>query len=118
MFRDEDTSAGVDRDNSLETQGPSFPYCGCFNVQANVKHKSIAAAMSFFTLTGSDGGDENAVPGMGGAFISSWRASRRCGCIANSASAKAAWFMLHRLRAFEEEPGQFLGPVEVDETQP
>ena len=30
---------------------------------------------------------------------------------------KAAWFMLHRLRkAFEAETGQFLGPVEVDET--
>ena len=44
--------------------------------------------------------------------VSSMRLHRELGI-----GQKAAWFMLHRLRfAFEEEPGQFLGPVEVDET--
>ena len=128
MFRDEDTAR-----EWIETvrwpQGPYCPYCGSFNVQANVKHKSMThrcrdcEGKPFFTLRTGSVMAGTKMPYRAWAVgiylfsvnikgVSSMRLHRELGI-----GQKAAWFMLHRLRfAFEEEPGQFLGPVEVDET--
>ena len=128
MFRDEDTAR-----EWIETvrwpQGPYCPYYGSFNVQANVKHKSMThrcrdcEGKPFFTLRTGSVMAGTKMPYRAWAVgiylfsvnikgVSSMRLHRELGI-----GQKAAWFMLHRLRfAFEEEPGQFLGPVEVDET--
>ena len=127
-FRDKGTARGW-----IETvrwpQGPYCPHCGSFNVQAGIAHKTMTHrcrecdGKPMFTLrTGSVmGGSKLKYRAWAvGIYlfsvnikgVSSMRLHREMGI-----GQKAAWFMLHRLRlAFDEEPGQFAGPVEADET--
>ena len=110
-------------------KGPYCPYCGSFNVQDDVKHKSMThrcrdcESKPFFTLRTGSVMAGTKMPYRTWAIgiylfttnlkgVSSMRLHREVGI-----GQKAAWFLLHRLRfAFEEDPGQFAGPVEVDET--
>ena len=127
MFRDEDAA----RDwiaAQRWPQGPYCPYCGSFNVQAGIKHKTMThrcrdcdnkPMFSLKTGTVMEGSKIKYRAWAVGIYlfttnlkgISSMKVHREVGI-----GQKAAWFMLHRLRkAFEEETGPFSGPVEVDE---
>ena len=128
MLRDEDAAR-----EWLEAvrwpEGPFCPYCGSFNVQVNVRHKSMThrcrdyEGKPFFTLRTGSVMAGTKMPYRAWAVgiylfsvnikgVSSMRLHRELGI-----GQKAAWFMLHRLRcAFEEEQGPFAGPVEADET--
>ena len=109
--------------------GPHCPYCGSFNVQSNIKHKTMThrcrdcegkPTFSLKTGTVMEGSNLKYRVCAVGIYlfttnikgISSMKLHRELGI-----GQKAAWFMLHRLRkAFEAEVGPFAGPVEVDET--
>ena len=112
--------------------GPYCPYCGSFNVQSNIKHKTMThrcrekgcdgktKMFSIKTGTVMEGSNLKYRAWAIGIYlfmtnlkgVSSMRLHRELGI-----GQKAAWFMLHRLRkAFEAEEGPFSGPVEVDET--
>lgn len=128
MFRDEN-----DAREWIESvrwpQGPYCPYCGSFNVQAGIKHKTMThrcrdcPSKPMFTLrTGSvmEGSKLKYRAWAVGIYlfsvnikgVSSMKLHREL-----KIGQKAAWFMLHRLRlAFEEDTGLFVGPVEADET--
>ena len=128
MFRDE-----KDAIKWLEElrwpDGPHCPTCGSFNVQSNIKHKTMTHRCRecpnrrMFTLRmGSimEGTKLNYRFWAIGIYlfttnikgISSMRLHRELGI-----SQKAAWFMLQRLRkAAESAEDMFAGPVEVDET--
>ncbi len=109
--------------------GPYCPYCGSFNVQSGIKHKTMThrcrdcsnkPKFSVKTGTVMEGSNLKYRVWAVGIYllttnikgVSSMRLHRELGI-----GQKAAWFMLHRLRkAFEIEVGPFAGPVEVDET--
>ena len=109
--------------------GPHCPYCGSFNVQSNIKHKTMThrcrdcegkPMFSLKTGTVMEGSNLKYRAWAVGIYlfttnikgISSMKLHRELGI-----GQKAAWFMLHRLRkTFEAEVGPFAGPVEVDET--
>ena len=108
--------------------GPYCPHCGTFNVQANIKHKSMTHrcrdcdGKPMFTLrTKTPLADSNLgyrdwafgiylfSTGLKG--TSSMKLHRDLGV-----TQKTAWFMLHRLReGLKSSPQSFAGPVEVDE---
>lgn len=128
MFRDED-AARQWIESIRWPKGPYCPYCGSFNVQDDVKHKSMTHRCRecedkpFFTLRTGTVMAGTKMPYRAWAVgiylftcnikgVSSMRLHRELGI-----GQKAAWFMLHRLReAFETEGGPFAGPVEADET--
>ena len=108
---------------------PYCPYCGSFNVQSNIKHKTMThrcrdcegkPMFSIKTGTVMEGSNLKYRVWAVGIYlfttnikgVSSMKLHRELGI-----GQKAAWFMLHRLRkVFEAETGPFVGPVEVDET--
>ncbi len=110
-------------------QGAYCPRCGSFNVQCGIKHTSQThrcrdcPGKPMFTVRTGSVMAGTKMPYRVWAVgvyllsvnikgVSSMRLHREL-----KIGQKAAWFMLHRLRlAFEEEPGQFAGPVEADET--
>ena len=131
MFRDNDAAR-----DWLEAQrwpdGPYCPSCGSFNVQRNIKHKTMThrcrecmtgKSKTMFTLRKGTVMEGTKMPYRAWAVgiylfttnikgVSSMRLHRELGI-----SQKSAWFMLHRLRkAYEIEVGPFSGPVEVDES--
>ena len=112
--------------------GPYCPYCGSFNVQSNIKHKTMThrcrekgcdgktKMFSIKTGTVMEGSNLKYRAWAVGIYlfmtslkgVSSMKLHRELGI-----GQKAAWFMLHRLRkAFEAEECPFSGPVEIDET--
>ena len=108
---------------------PYCPYCGSFNVQSNIKHKTMThrcrdcegkPMFSIKTGTVMEGSNLKYRVWAVGIYlfttnikgVSSMKLHRELGI-----GQKAAWFMLHRLRkVFEADAGPFVGPVEVDET--
>ncbi len=134
MFRDEDTAREWIADQRWP-DGPHCPKCGSFNVQSNIKHKTMThrcrdcysgksgKSKTMFSLkTGTimEGSNLKYRAWAVGIYlfttnikgVSSLKLRRELGI-----GQKAAWFMLHRLRlAFEQETGLFEGPVEADET--
>ena len=131
MFRDEDTA----REWIAEHRWPDGPYCpkcGSFNVQCNIKHKTMThrcrdcmtgkskTMFSIKTGTVMEGSNLKYRPWAVGIYmfmtnikgISSTHLQHEL-----KISQKAAWFMMHRLRlVFEADTEPFAGPVEVDET--
>jgi len=109
--------------------GPACPHCRTSEVQCNIKHPTMThrcrkcpgkPMFSMKTGTVMEGSKIKYRHWAVGIYlfttnikgISSIRLHRDLGI-----GQKAAWFMLHRLRdAFENETGQFVYPVEVDET--
>ena len=109
--------------------GPYCPKCGSFDVQCNIKHKTMTHRCRdcpdrhMFTIRmGSvmEGSKLALRKWAIGIYlfttnikgISSMRLHRELGI-----TQKSAWFMLQRLRkAAEQQVGPFSGPVEVDET--
>ena len=128
MFPDEETSMSWLAEQRWPN-GPKCPHCGTFNVQSNIKHKTMTHRCRecekkpmFSTKTGTvmEGSNLKYRIWAIGIYlfttnikgISSMKLHRELGI-----GQKAAWFMLHRLRkAYELEVGLFTGPVEVDET--
>ena len=128
MFPDDDTARAW-----FEAQrwpnGPYCPHCGTFNVQANIKHKTMThrcrecAGKPMFTLRMGTPLEGSKVGYRKWAFAiyllttglkgtSSLKLHRDIGV-----TQKTAWFMMHRLREALTVSGQaFDGPVEVDET--
>lgn len=128
MFPDEDAAR-----TWIEKQrwpgGPSCPFCGTSNVQADIKHKTMThrcrkcegkPMFSLKTGTVMEGSKLKYRPWAIAIYlfttnikgISSLKLHRELGI-----SQKAAWFMLHRIRyACDIEVGPFNGPVEADET--
>ena len=128
MFPDEETSR-----RWLEVQrwpdGPRCPHCGTDNVQAGIKHPTMTHRCRecekkpmFSVRTGTIMQNSKIThqqwavgvylftTGLKG--ISSMKLHRELGL-----TQKAAWFMLHRLRAaYSHGRGPFSGPVEADET--
>ena len=108
---------------------PYCPYCGSFNVQSNIKHKTMThrcrdcegkPMFSLKTGTVMEGSNLKYRAWAVGIYlfttnikgISSMKLHRELGI-----GQKAAWFMLHRLRkVFDAEVGPFAGAIEVDET--
>ena len=131
MFSDEDKA----REWIAEHRWPDGPYCpkcGSFNVQCNIKHKTMThrcrdccsgksrTMFSIKTGTVMEGSNLKYRPWAIGIYmfmtnikgISSTHLRREL-----KISQKAAWFMMHRLRmVFEEDSEPLAGPVEVDET--
>ena len=112
--------------------GPFCPKCGSFNVQSNIKHRTMThrcrdcskgQSRTMFTLRMGTIMEGSKLPYRIWAIglylfttnikgISSMRLHRELGI-----TQKSAWFLLHRLRkAAESGQGAFSGPVEVDET--
>ena len=112
--------------------GPHCPKCGSFNVQSDIKHRtmthrcrdcSTGKSRTMFTLRVGTVMEGSKLPYRAWATaiylyatnlkgVSSMKLHRELGI-----SQKAAWFMLHRLRkAAESGAGLFSGPVEADET--
>ena len=109
--------------------GPHCPYCGTFNVQADIKHKTMThrcrecPGKPMFSLKTGTVMEASKLKYRVWAIgiylfttnikgVSLMRLHREL-----DIGQKAAWFMLHRLRkAYEAEVGPFAGPVEVDET--
>ena len=131
MFRDEKTAKSWLAEQRWP-HGPACIYCGSFNVQSNVKHKSMThrcrengcdGKIKMFSIKKGTVMEGSNLPYRAWAVgiylfttnikgISSMKLHRELGI-----SQKAAWFMLHRLRkAFEVEVSPFAGPIEVDET--
>ena len=131
MFRNEETAREW-IENERWPDGPYCPKCGSFNVQSNIKHKTMThrcrecmsgKSKTMFTVRIGTVMESTKMPYRAWAVgiylfttnikgVSSMRLHRELGI-----SQKAAWFMLHRLRlAFDAETGPFTGPVEVDET--
>ena len=119
--------------NWLETirwkEGVYCPYCGSFNVQSNIKHKTMThrcrdcpkkKMFSLRTGTIMEGTKLKYRVWAIGLYlystnikgVSSMKLHRELGI-----TQKSAWFMLHRLRkASDNGLVVFKGPVEVDET--
>ena len=109
--------------------GPTCPYCGTTNVQANIKHKSMThrcrecPTKPMFTVRIGTIMEQTRLKYRVWAIgmylyttnlkgISSMKLHRELGI-----TQKSAWFVLHRLRkAAETGTSPFAGPVEVDET--
>jgi len=128
MFRDND-----DARQWIESvrwpHGPYCPYCGSFNVQSNIKHKTMThrcrdcEGKPMFTVRTGSVMEGTKMPYRVWAVgiyllsvnlkgVSSMQLHREL-----KIGQKAAWFMLHRLRlAMNETPEQFAGPVEADES--
>jgi len=129
MFKDE--TAAKEWLAEQRWQGtPRCPYCGTTNVQCNVKHPRMdyrcreCDKRPMFSVKTGTVMEASKISYRNWAIgiylfltnikgISSMRLHRELGI-----GQKAAWFMLHRLRAaFELNPNEpFAGPVEVDET--
>ncbi|MYI68552.1 MAG: IS1595 family transposase [Boseongicola sp. SB0673_bin_14] len=131
MFSDEDKAREWIAENRWP-DGPYCPKCGSFNVQSNIKHKSMThrcrdcyngksrTMFSIKTGTVMEGSNLKYRAWAIGIYmfmtnikgVSSTHLRRELKC-----SQKAAWFMMHRLRkVFETDAGPFSGPVEVDES--
>ncbi len=110
-------------------QGPYCPRCGSFNVQSGIKHKTMAhrchncegkpmfTVRRGFVMAGTKMCCRVWAIGIY-LFLTTIKglSSMKLHWELNICQ-KAAWFLLHRLRyAFEEEHGQFSGPVDADET--
>ena len=109
--------------------GPYCPDCGSWNVQTNIKHRTMThrcrecEGQPFFSLRKGTVMEGSKLPYRVWAIaiylfttnlkgISSMKLHRELGI-----GQKAAWFLLHRLReASDWGTGPFSGPVEVDET--
>ena len=109
--------------------GPHCPFCGSFNVQSNIKHKTMTHRCRdcddkpMFSMRHGTILAETRIPYRKWAIaiylystnlkgVSSMKMHRELGI-----SQKSAWFMLQRLRKATETEGEaFSGPVEVDET--
>ncbi len=112
--------------------GPHCPACGSFNVQSDIKHKtmthrcrdcSTGKSRTMFTMKMGTVMEGSKLPYRAWAVaiylyatnlkgVSSMKLHRELGI-----SQKAAWFLLHRLRETAKAgEGLFSGPVEVDET--
>ena len=109
--------------------GPTCPYCGTTNVQANIKHRTMThrcrecPKKPMFTVRIGTIMEHTRLKYRVWAIgmylyttnlkgISSMRLHRELGI-----TQKSAWFVLHRLRkAAETGTSMFIGPVEVDET--
>ncbi len=109
--------------------GPTCPHCGTDEVQSGIKHPTMThrcrkcpgkPMFSLKTGTVMEGSKIKYHKWAVGIYlfstnikgISSMKLHRDL-----KMGQKAAWFMLHRLReAFEAETGEFIGPVEADET--
>ncbi len=109
--------------------GPTCPYCGTTNVQANIKHKTMThrcrecPKKPMFTVRIGTIMEQTRLKYRVWAIgmylyttnlkgISSMKLHRELGI-----TQKSAWFVLHRLRkAAETGASVFAGPVEVDET--
>ena len=128
MFRDEEMAkAWIEA--KRWPNGPHCPDCGSFNVQSDIRHKTMThrcrdcPERSMFTLRKGTIMEGSKLPYRVWAIglylyttnlkgLSSMKLHRELGI-----GQKAAWFMLHRLRkAAEAESDAFTGPVEVDET--
>ena len=108
--------------------GPTCPYCGTTNVQANIKHRTMThrcrecPKKPMFTVRIGTIMEQTRLKYRVWAIgmylyttnlkgISSMKLHRELGI-----TQKAAWFVLHRLRkAAEMGTAMFSGPVEVDE---
>ena len=108
--------------------GPTCPYCGTTNVQANIKHKSMThrcrecPKKPMFTVRIGTIMEQTRLKYRVWAIgmylyttnlkgISSMKLHRELGI-----TQKSAWFVLHRLRkAAETGTAMFAGPAEVDE---
>lgn len=128
MFRDE-TVAKQWLEKQIWPHGPVCPFCGSLDVQANIKHKTMThrcrscpsrPMFSLRTRSIMEGSKLKFQVWAVGIYlfttnikgISSLKLHRELGI-----SQKAAWFMLHRLRAaFDMEDKPMDGEVEVDET--
>ncbi len=107
--------------------GIACPHCGCTNVQAGAKHKTMPfrcrecrKRFSAKTGTALEGSNIGFQKWMIGIYllatslkgVSSMKLHRDL-----NITQKSAWFMGHRLREAWERPGGiFAGPVEADET--
>jgi len=112
--------------------GPHCPACGSFNVQSNIKHRTMThrcrdcntgKSRTMFTMKMGTVMEGSKLPYRAWAVaiylyatnlkgVSSMKLHRELGI-----SQKAAWFLLHRLRKIAETGhGLFSDPVEVDET--
>ncbi len=129
MFRDEDGAKAWTADCRWPDGKPQCPHCGTGNVQSNIKHRTMMyrcrqcvgkPMFSLKTGTVMEGSNLKYRAWAVAIYlfttnikgISSMKLHRELGI-----GQKAAWFMLHRLRAaFEAETEPFAGPVEVDET--
>ena len=128
MFRSEDAARAWIEEQRWP-DGPYCPTCGTFNVQCDIKHKTMTHRCRdcpnkpFFSARKGSVMEGSKLPYRAWAVaiylyttnlkgISSMRLHRELGI-----SQGAAWFMLHRLRE-ASKPGQrpFDGPVEVDES--
>ncbi len=128
MFRDND-EARQWIESVRWPQGPFCPKCGSFNVQSNIRHRTMThrcrdcSGKPMFTVRVGTVMHRSHLTHREWAIglylyttsikgISSMRLHRELGI-----SQKAAWFMLHRLRtAAESGEALFSGPVEADET--
>ncbi|GEM_PF-758584 len=128
IFEDEDTAREW-IESVLWPDGPFCPHCGSFNVQCNISHKTMThrcrdchGKPMFTPRRGSvmEGSKLKYQTWAVGIYLysvnikgtSSMQLHREL-----KIGQKAAWFMLHRLRAaFEDDVEQFAGPVEADET--
>ena len=108
---------------------PYCPYCGSFNVQSNIKHKTMThrcrdcskrpmfslrtgTLMEGSNLTYRDWAIAIYLVSTNLKGVSSMKLHRDLGI-----TQKSAWYLAHRLRkAFEPNNGPFAGPVEADET--
>jgi len=128
MFRDE-VQAREWIGKQRWPDGPYCPHCGSFNVQSDVRHKSMThrcrdcPGKPMFTVRVGSVMQGSKLPFRVWAVgiylftvnlkgVSSMKLHRELGI-----GQKAAWFMLHRLReAYASNDPVFSGPVEADET--
>ena len=127
MFKDE-ADARAWLEELRWPDGPYCPHCGTFNVQSNIKHKTMThrcrecEGRPMFTVRMGLVMEGTKIKYRAWAIdiylfttnlkgISSMKLHRELGI-----SQKAAWFMLQRLRkSAESEADPFAGPVEADE---
>ena len=109
--------------------GPHCPYCGSFNVQSNIKHRSMThrcrdcpKRRMFSLKTGTV--MQSSPLGYRVWAIAIYLFTTNLKSVSSmklhrdlNICQKSAWFLAHRLRESWKETGMpFLGPVEVDET--
>ena len=128
MFPDEETSRKWIAERRWP-DGPYCPRCGTDNVQCNIKHPTMThrcrecKGKPMFSVKTGTIMEKSKITyrqwAVGGYLfstnlkgVSSMKLHRTLGM-----SQKAAWFLMHRLRAtYEDGTGPFVGPVEADET--
>ncbi len=127
MFPDDDTARKW-FEKQLWPKGPFCPKCGTYNVQSNIKHKTMThrcrecKGRPFFSIrkgTLMEGSNLSFQTWAIGIYLfttgikgtSSMKIHRDL-----STTQKSAWHLAHRLRAaYASETPEFAGPVEVDE---